>query len=114
MQVLAPIRLFCDRRQRSCNRGTIAEPERGSGLAYRTILADQGGAAMRNVRHTPDGTSSKTGLPLRPLPGAPEYRVILESEDSHSFGFIMAALQKVLGCSAARAYQLTVLANLGG
>ena len=44
----------------------------------------------------------------------PPYNVILENDDYHSFEFVIEVLQKALGYSAERAFQLTHLAHNTG
>jgi ATP-dependent Clp protease adaptor protein ClpS len=44
----------------------------------------------------------------------PPYNVILENDDDHSFEFVVNVLQKALGCSAERAFQLTTHAHTSG
>jgi ATP-dependent Clp protease adaptor protein ClpS len=44
----------------------------------------------------------------------PPYNVILENDDYHTFGFVVEVLQKALGYSAERAFQLTNLAHTSG
>jgi ATP-dependent Clp protease adaptor protein ClpS len=44
----------------------------------------------------------------------PPYNVILENDDYHTFGFVIEVLQKALGYSVERAYQLTNLAHNSG
>src|SRR5437773_8222292 len=44
----------------------------------------------------------------------PPYHVILENDDHHSFEFVIEALQKALGYSQERAYQLMMQAHTAG
>jgi ATP-dependent Clp protease adaptor protein ClpS len=44
----------------------------------------------------------------------PPYNVILENDDDHSFEFVIGVLQKVLGCSPEKAFQLTEQAHNTG
>src|SRR5262249_35109189 len=44
----------------------------------------------------------------------PPYNVILENDDFHSFGFVLDVMQKALGVSTERAFQLTNQAHTSG
>jgi ATP-dependent Clp protease adaptor protein ClpS len=44
----------------------------------------------------------------------PPYNVILENDDHHSFEFVVDVLQKVLGCTLERSFQLTEQAHTTG
>ena len=44
----------------------------------------------------------------------PPYHVILENDEHHSFEFVIEALEKALGYSQERAYQLTMQAHTAG
>jgi ATP-dependent Clp protease adaptor protein ClpS len=44
----------------------------------------------------------------------PPYNVILENDDHHSMEFVIEALQKALGASPERAYQLMIQAHTTG
>lgn len=44
----------------------------------------------------------------------PPYNVLLENDDHHSFEFVMTVLQKALGYSEERAFQLTHQAHTSG
>jgi ATP-dependent Clp protease adaptor protein ClpS len=44
----------------------------------------------------------------------PPYNVILENDDHHSFEFVIGVLQKAMGFSPERAYQLTNEAHTSG
>ncbi len=44
----------------------------------------------------------------------PPYNVILENDDHHSFEFVLGVLQKALGYSEQKCYQLTMLAHTSG
>jgi len=44
----------------------------------------------------------------------PPYNVILENDDHHTFEFVIEALQKALGYTQERAFQLTMLAHTTG
>jgi ATP-dependent Clp protease adaptor protein ClpS len=44
----------------------------------------------------------------------PPYNVILENDDHHTFEFVIEALQKALGYTPERAYQLTMQAHTTG
>ena len=70
--------------------------------------------------------SEKTSLPSPTVKTAPKtgdetatrrippYNVILENDDYHSFEFVIGVLQKALGYSVERAFQLTHLAHDSG
>jgi ATP-dependent Clp protease adaptor protein ClpS len=44
----------------------------------------------------------------------PPYNVILENDDHHSMEFVIAVLQKALGYSIERSYQLMMVAHTSG
>lgn len=44
----------------------------------------------------------------------PPYNVIIENDDHHSEGFVVEVLQKALGYSAQRSFQLMLLAHTSG
>jgi len=44
----------------------------------------------------------------------PPYNVILDNDDFHSFEFVVAVLQKALGCTEQRAFTLTLQAHNTG
>ncbi len=44
----------------------------------------------------------------------PPYHVILENDDHHSMEFVISVLQKALGYSVERSYQLMMLAHSSG
>lgn len=44
----------------------------------------------------------------------PPYHVVLENDDYHSFEFVVGVLQKALGYTLERAYQLTLQAHHAG
>lgn len=44
----------------------------------------------------------------------PPYNVILENDDHHSVGFVIEVLQKALGYSVERSYQLMLVAHTSG
>jgi ATP-dependent Clp protease adaptor protein ClpS len=44
----------------------------------------------------------------------PPYNVILENDDHHSFEFVIDVVQKVLGCTLERSFQLTEQAHTTG
>jgi len=63
------------------------------------------------VPETTVTTKSRTQEQTRRLP---PYHVILDNDDHHSFEFVVNVLQKALGYSLERAYQLTAEAHHGG